>query len=507
MIESKTLTALAGKNVLITGTTGFVGKVVLEKLLRSVPDIGKIYLLVRGNRSYPTAEKRFANEIAQSSIFETLKSEDAQLFQARCDEHLRFVSGEMTEKNFGLSESEFQELAGNIDIIVNSAASVNFREPLDQALKINTLCLNNMIALSQAGGDLPIVQVSTCYVNGYNKGVMEEDNVIPAGQPVERSEFGYFEVEPLIELLQSKVQEVVASTNDDEQREKKLVDLGIAEANRYGWNDTYTFTKWMGEQLLMKAMYGKTLTILRPSIVESTLEGPVPGWIEGVKVADAIILAYAREKVNFFPGKREGIIDIIPADLVSNSIILSAAEALLDPYQQRIYQCSSSEANPIRLKDVIGHVQAEAEEKHEVHDRLFIRKPQKSFMMIPSPVFNTVMTVGYHAIKVGFKLLEALGREPSSRMLSNLEATRKLSIVFSFYTSPSYTFSNAKLLALAKRMGEYDAKEFPVDSSQYDWGMYLRKVHIPGLNRYALKPRRVYKLKKTTIEQQQSQAA
>ncbi|OZG72535.1 dehydrogenase [Hahella sp. CCB-MM4] len=506
MNESKTLSALAGKNVLITGTTGFVGKVVLEKLLRSVPTIGKVYLLVRGNRSYPTAEKRFANEIAQSSIFETLKGEDAKQFQKLCDEHLRFVSGEMTEKNFGLSDDEFQELAGNIDLIINSAASVNFREALDQALKINTLCLHNMIALSQAGGDLPIVQVSTCYVNGHNKGVMEEDNVAPAGHPIERSEFGYYEVEPLIELLQSRIQDVSAAAKDDDQREKDLVDLGIAESNRYGWNDTYTFTKWMGEQLLMKAMYGKTLTILRPAIVESTLEGPVPGWIEGVKVADAIILAYAREKVNFFPGKKDGIIDIIPADLVSNSIILSAAEAMADSGQQRIYQCCSSEANPIRIKDVIAHVQAEAEEHHEVHDRLFYRKPQKSFMLIPSPVFNAVMTVGYNAIKLGFKLLEALGREPSSRMLSNLEATRKLSIVFSFYTSPSYTFSNSKLKALAERMGEYDRKEFPVDSSNYDWGMYLRKVHVPGLNRYALRPRRVYKLKKTTLEQQ-SQAA
>ncbi len=506
MIESKTLAALAGKNVLISGTTGFVGKVVLEKVLSSVPSIGKIYLLIRGNRTYPTAEKRFANEIAQSSIFETLKAKDPQHFQEFCDDHLCFVSGEMTEKNFGLSEDEFMELAGQLDVIINSAASVNFREALDQALKINTLCLNNMVALSRAGGDTPIVQVSTCYVNGYNKGVMEEENVFPAGQWIERSEFGYFEVEPLIETLQTKVQQVAAAAQDDRQREKDLVDLGIAESNHYGWNDTYTFTKWMGEQLLMKAMYGKTLTILRPSIVESTLQGPVPGWIEGVKVADAIILAYAREKVTFFPGKKEGIIDIIPADLVANSIILSAAEALLEPGQQRIYQCSSSEANPIRIKDVVSHVQAEAEEHYDLHNRLFYRKPQKAFMLIPTPIFNAVMTFGYRSLKAGYKLLEMMGKEPSSRMLSNLEATRKLSIVFSFYTAPSYTFSNSKLQALAERMGDVDKQEFPVNSADFDWGYYLRKVHVPGLNKFALKPRRVYKLNKTAVEQQ-SQAA
>lgn len=36
-----------GKSVLITGATGFIGKVVLEKLLRDLPNIGRIYIIVR----------------------------------------------------------------------------------------------------------------------------------------------------------------------------------------------------------------------------------------------------------------------------------------------------------------------------------------------------------------------------------------------------------------------------------------------------------------------------
>ena len=37
----------AGKSVLITGATGFIGKVLVEKLLRSCPDIKALYLMVR----------------------------------------------------------------------------------------------------------------------------------------------------------------------------------------------------------------------------------------------------------------------------------------------------------------------------------------------------------------------------------------------------------------------------------------------------------------------------
>src|SRR5690606_5123420 len=139
-----------------------------------------------------------------------------------------------------------------------------------------------------------------------------------------------------------------------------LINLGMQEAKLQGWNDTYTFTKWMGEQILLKHLHGQALTIVRPSIVESTLQEPVPGWIEGVKVADAIILAYAREKVTFFPGNKHAFIDSMPADLVANSSILSGAEALAGVACPRIYQCSSSHCNPIPIKDVIRHVQDEA---------------------------------------------------------------------------------------------------------------------------------------------------
>ncbi|KAG0428902.1 hypothetical protein HPB47_024140 [Ixodes persulcatus] len=50
----------AGRNVLVTGSTGFLGKVLLEKLLRSCPDVGSIYLIVRSKRGL-RAEDRIAD--------------------------------------------------------------------------------------------------------------------------------------------------------------------------------------------------------------------------------------------------------------------------------------------------------------------------------------------------------------------------------------------------------------------------------------------------------------
>src|SRR5262245_55425117 len=73
---STTQAFFAGKCVLVTGSTGFLGKAIVEKMLRSLPDTGKIYLLIRpkdrGSRSV-AADQRFRDEVLKSSIFDRLR--------------------------------------------------------------------------------------------------------------------------------------------------------------------------------------------------------------------------------------------------------------------------------------------------------------------------------------------------------------------------------------------------------------------------------------------------
>jgi fatty acyl-CoA reductase len=316
-------------------------------------------------------------------------------------------------------------------------------------------------------------------------------NHAPAGQWIARAKAGYFEVEAVLDELQDKIDRLRLDIPEADKLEQAMIELGVREAHRYGWNDTYTFTKWMGEQILLKALHGHALTILRPSIVESTLQEPVPGWLEGVKVADAVILAYAREKVTLFPGKPNAIIDIIPVDLVANAIILSTVEALACQPALRIYQVSSSSCNPLKIRQLVDCVQEEACENHARYDRLFYRKPQRRFFMIPRWIFHLTMLSGFFAMQAWSKVASLFGGG-TTRMVAvaNLDATLKLSLVFSFYTAPNYIFSNDKLQGLAARASAASAAKYPVSADCFDWRHYLRKIHVPGLNQYALKPRR-----------------
>jgi nucleoside-diphosphate-sugar epimerase len=478
--------ALSGKRVLLTGATGFLAKVVLEKLIRSVPDLKGVILLIRGGRD-GDARERFRRQVAASSIFDTLRAERGPWLERFFDERVECVTGEVTEPWFGLGSEGFGELAMRTDLVINAAASVNFREPLDQALRINALSLDHLTALARASG-APLIQVSTCYVNGYRRGDMPEAIVHPPGRAaIARHADGHYEAGRLAERLQRRIDRVRAATRDAARLAEALTALGIREANRHGWNDTYTFTKWMGEQLAMQGMRGRSLTIVRPSIIESTLQSPVPGWLEGVKVADAVILAYARGRTSFFPARPEGIIDVIPADLVANGILMAAAEALGAPAAHRVYQCCSGSSNPILVGELIRLLQGEARRNWQQYDKLFHQEPKHAFRVVGNGRFRLAMA-GVALGALAWSGLRRLAGQPGETpAMEKLRTTRLLAITFSFYAQPRCRFRNDALLALAARFGEDERAGYPVDARLIDWEDYLCRVHMAGLNRYALK--------------------
>lgn len=482
--------ALSGKRVLLTGATGFLAKVVLEKLIRTVPDLDGVILLIRGGKE-GDAQARFRRQVANSSIFDALRAERGPWLERFFEQRVECVTGEVTEPHFGLGAERFGELALRTGLVINAAASVNFREPLDQALAINALSLHQLTALARAA-DAPLVQVSTCYVNGHRRGEIRERNQHPpARTPVARGADGRYEVDALAMRLQQKIARVrtreQARGGDPARLAQLLTALGIREAQRHGWNDTYTFTKWMGEQLAIQGMQGRPLAIVRPSIIESTLQSPVPGWLEGVKVADAVILAYARGRTSFFPARPAGIIDVIPADLVANGILLAAAEALQAPAAQRIYQSCSGSANPILVGELIRLLQAESQRNWQHYDKLFHKAPTHAFRVVGNLRFRLAMAGVALGATAWSGLRRLAGLPGETPAMEKLRTTRLLALTFSFYAQPRYRFHNDGLLALAARLDEAERALYPVDPRLIDWEDYLCRVHMAGLNRYALK--------------------
>ena len=161
--------ALAGKRIAITGSTGFVGTALVERLLRQVPDCELVLLVRPGRRT--SAAQRVKREILRNDAFNRLReSLGGPGFEAMSGRRVHTIAGDVGTDGLGLDEADRATFAA-CDIVIHSAATVAFDSPLDSAVEVNLLGPTRIVTLLQELGVAPhVVAVSTCYVAGNRRG-------------------------------------------------------------------------------------------------------------------------------------------------------------------------------------------------------------------------------------------------------------------------------------------------------------------------------------------------
>ena len=372
---------LAGKRIFLTGVTGFLGQVILERLLADFPET-RIVLLVRSQTGASSVER--VHYLTRKPSFDALRtnlgSDDALL--RLLDDRVEVVDGDFSRGQ--------PDLPGGIDVTIHSAATVAFDPPIDEGFQTNLLGAMNLYRGVLAGGSRPaLVHVSTAYVAGVQKGVipertldhrvdwkLEADLALQSRRDVEAASRKPELLERFLEDAAKEHSRAGPTTvaEDAEQRRKewmtkRLVEYGRQRARSLGWPDVYTFTKAMGERAVeeLAAEEGLPLSIVRPSIIESALLHPAPGWIDGFKMADPIIRSYGLGQIPEFPGIPEGIVDIIPVDFVVNAILAVAATPPA-PGKPAHYHVSSGDRNPLQFHQLYTLVR-EYFEAHPLPER------------------------------------------------------------------------------------------------------------------------------------------
>ncbi|KAL9155340.1 hypothetical protein ABFS82_10G175400 [Erythranthe guttata] len=199
---------LTGKSFLITGGTGFLGKVLIEKILRTAPDVSKIFVLIKA-KSKEAAAQRLKNEIIdEEELFKGLRQIHGKSYQAFMLSKLVPVVG-----NVCVDEDEANFIAKEVDVIINSAANTTFDERYDTALDINTLGPKRTIGFAKKCDKLKLfLQVSTAYVNGQRQGkIMEKPFCF--GQSIHTSSLPKLSIEDEIKLV---------SQSNESQKMKEL---------------------------------------------------------------------------------------------------------------------------------------------------------------------------------------------------------------------------------------------------------------------------------------------
>ncbi len=504
--------AYRGKAILLTGGTGFLGTALVEKILRSLPELGRLYLLIRASRDKGVAS-RFEQDVLSSPAFSRLRELRGDTFGGYVAEKVRVIEGDVHAPLLGLGEAELLELSREVDVVIHSAASVVFDAPLDAAMDSNVRGTLELLRLARDWEKRPLfVHVSTAYVSGIRGGLVREEppaDVSPNGTPLdpreeipnleavvreeelasrERSLLNRFETEAQRELGMVGEEEEVAQRADQLRRawmRERLVERGTERARQLGWHDVYTFTKSLAERMLLRERGEIPLVIMRPAIIESSFAEPHPGWIQGSRMVDPIIMAFAKGILREFPINPESLVEIVPVDHVVNATLAAAARR---PQEPGVFQVASGERNPLRFRELYEGVR-----------EYFLENPLRDSggrpIHIPEWSFRGRRAVE-RRLKAQLAALKVAGkvaaRLPEGHMVADLrqriarsEKRSRMSLYYSHiygaYGDMASTFSTARTFALFESLPPEEQREFPFDITEVRWRDWLQGTHLPAL--------------------------
>jgi len=353
--------------ILLTGSSGFLGKVVLGLLVDRYPDLKHIHLLVRSRHDL-AAPERFEREVLGSPA---LRPVLAEARERHGDEWLRrkitVWAGDVGLPSLGLEPHTLERLAGRVSLIINCAGRVDFFPPFDDSLRSNVDGVEQLIALGRRLGSR-LLHVSTCFVCGQADGLIEETEPILGFYPHRQGPADHsFRAAEELRYVRERIAEIYRSAGEKDDPDgsgrrprelaRRLIALGRQRADRWGWVNTYTYAKSLGEQVLA-AETSLPWTIVRPAIIESALEFPFPGWIEGGRTAAPLVLM-ALGGMKEWPLRRDAALEVIPVDQVGAAILVIGA-LLLNGRHEPVYQLASADVNPIRLERLARLLRAEA---------------------------------------------------------------------------------------------------------------------------------------------------
>lgn len=522
---------LSGKTLLVTGTTGFLAKGIIEKIFRHAPDIERMYLLIRPKRlrdgSTLSAEERVEKEIYPSAALARLRAVYGDRFPGVFRDRVMAVAGDLTLDHLGFDPEVYQQLAQEVQIVINSAASVSFDEEIDYALQLNSLGAKRVMEFAKTCRNAVLIHVSTAYVSGQRTGRIPELPPTPdrsIAQEIGLSQRPFLLDEEIRDILavsrhiheqsqspaQQKVFRRVALRQNpkpsqrwlDSQMEtfrkrwlkQALIDEGIRRAKAWGWHDSYTMTKSMGEQLIVKGHGDLPVTIVRPSIVEGSLVDPEPGWVEDLKVADTLINAISRGRLPDFPANPDITLDVTPVDIVVNTVLAALPRAAREGGIQ-VFHASTGDRNPIKIGDLFDLV----------YD-YFRRNPRQDRQGQPIPVqrwrfptlkqFHRRYRIRYVIpLDMAQWVLDRLSWLPATNLWRQRVTVLRAAIsrmlyyadIYSPYTTLDCTFETNRTQRLHNSLDAGDQAVFNCDVTRIRWPEYIQEIHIPGLKRHVLK--------------------
>ncbi|KAL7038720.1 hypothetical protein ACKWTF_009670 [Chironomus riparius] len=449
MSNSKISQFYVQKNIFCTGATGFMGKVLVEKLLRDCGELNIIYILVRTKKGV-TPQKRYENYI-NDVVFDRIRSSKPDQFKK-----IRVIKGDVTLDNLDLDPSDEEELIENVNLVFHCAANVRFDLKLKEAVNFNLNGTFSVLRLAEKMKNLQVfMHVSTTYC--HCKEVILEERYYRANE----NPFGIME---MVKTLNDETLEHITP--------KLLKDLP----------NTYALTKGLTENLVHTFQGKFPIVIARPSIVIAAWQEPYPGFVEGLNGPTGLLVAGAKGVLRSMHCNPNYPAETVPVDISINCMIaLAYKKSIMDDKDVLYCNMTDNGTNPITWGESL-----------EMGRKVFYKYPMSISLWYPDGSIKSNYFVHlwcvifFHFLPAYFidGLLFITGNKP---FLVNVQKRINQGLkVLQYYTTRKWTFHNDNFKKLSNEMNDIDKEIFNCDMSKINHEVYARNC-VFGIRQFIVK--------------------
>jgi len=447
--ESQIATFYNDRSVFITGATGFMGKVLVEKLLRSCNGIKNIYLLLRTKKGLDARQR--LEELFNTKIFDKIKEENPKAINK-----LVAIQGDITLPGLGISNNDLKTLINEVSIVFHSAATVKFDEALKTSVEFNVLGTRRLVELCHKMSHLvALIHVSTAYAN-CNRQEIDEVLYPPPIAPQ---------------------QIVEAMTWMDEESINAITPKLLGDRP-----NTYTYTKALAESLLVDECGSLPVAIIRPSIVTASWREPMRGWVDNINGPTGLLLASGKGILRTMLFNPKAGADLIPVDTVINLMIVVAWHtATQRPNSIMIYNCTSGLYNRISWGDI-----------ERVALPLLINYPSIEVFRYPGGCFkesrlvNDISSFLEHLVPAYFfdAISALMGKK---RMMVKIYTKLHRAVnALEWFTTREWKFNCGNVISLTQQLQGPDKETFHFDIRDMHWPTYWED-YVLGTRKFILK--------------------
>ncbi|KAL7028707.1 hypothetical protein ACKWTF_005966 [Chironomus riparius] len=436
------------QEIFITGGSGFIGKVLIEKLLRSCPGIKTIYILLRPKKGKDIEER--LNAITNLELFGPLKQHNPSVFTK-----LVPVEGDVTELQLGLSNNDLDKMK-NVSVIFHSAASVRFDDSLRYAIMMNTRGTREIMRFAETLKNIKVVMhVSTTYSNPNRRIVEEEVHSAPVDW--------------------RKAIEICEKVNDDSLNSLTQLYTGFMP-------NTYVFSKSLAEHVTDDYKEKLPVVIFRPSIVISAIKEPLPGWVDNFNGPVGLLVGSGIGIVRTMYSNPDNRCDFLPVDLCVKAMIIAAWKKGVEQTNSiPVYNCASYNVATLKIQQII-----------DIGKCLCALTPLDNMLFIPGGHITKNRYSNYVKM-IFYQLLPALITDGILKLKGHKPFMTKIqrkiyeaNLALKYFVMNEWIFKNDNFLTLCYKVKLTDIKDFDYsDSLNHDAILYMR-IAMRGVRKYLI---------------------